>query len=78
MIQDLRGKFDIPFDELYHKEKKLVEAVIEAEKQFKLKQSSLTSPLQPDLLDPRIIEFARKKNIESLLPADVFEQNEIR
>jgi hypothetical protein len=32
MIQDLRNKSDLPFDELYHKEKSLVQAVIEAEK----------------------------------------------
>lgn len=32
MIEDLRNKTDLPFDELYHKEKMLVQAVIEAEK----------------------------------------------
>jgi hypothetical protein len=35
LISDLRGKTDVPFDELYHREKVLVEAVIEADKALK-------------------------------------------
>ena len=45
MISDLRNKSDLPFDELYHKERNLVPAVIEAEKALKLKEQSLKSPL---------------------------------
>lgn len=37
LIADLRGKTDVPFDELYHREKALVEAVIEADKALKKK-----------------------------------------
>ena len=29
-VESLRDRFDIPFDELYHKEKRLVDAVIKA------------------------------------------------
>jgi hypothetical protein len=31
MIDKLRGKLDMPFDELYHKEKRLVDDVIRCE-----------------------------------------------
>lgn len=45
MIQNLRNKTDIPFDELYHQEKSLVQAVVEAENALKRKEASLKSPL---------------------------------
>jgi len=38
MVVDLRNKTDIPFDELYHRERSLIQAVIEAEKSLKLKE----------------------------------------
>ena len=50
MISDLRNKSDLPFDELYHKERNLVQAVIEAEKALKLKEQSLKSPLANQLV----------------------------
>lgn len=37
LIQELRDKVDTPFDELYHKEKALVQAVIVADKALKEK-----------------------------------------
>ncbi len=45
MITDLRQNFNIPFDELYHKEKALVQAVIEADRALKAKESDLVEPL---------------------------------
>ena len=50
-MEDLRNKMDIPFDELYHKEKSLIEAVIEADKALKKKQASLPNPLFGSLID---------------------------
>ena len=32
LIEDARENFDLPFDELYHKQKKVIQDVIEAEK----------------------------------------------
>ena len=43
-VEDLRDKFDLPFDELYHKEKKLIDQVVKAEKALKEKQSKLPNP----------------------------------
>lgn len=39
MVSDLHGRYNVPFDELYHKEKGLVQAVIEAEKALKAKEA---------------------------------------
>jgi hypothetical protein len=38
MVAEYRGKYDLPFDELYHKEKALVQAVVEAHKALKVKE----------------------------------------
>jgi len=45
LVADLRDKFDQPYDELYHKEKILIQNVIEAEAALKKKMDSLPSPL---------------------------------
>ena len=37
-ITSIREKFDLPFDELYHKEKKLVDAVIKATEALRRKE----------------------------------------
>ncbi len=42
----------MPFDELYHKEKKLVENVIKAEKALKEKERTLPDPMAHNTLDP--------------------------
>jgi len=46
MVSDIRGRFDMPFDELYHKERNIVQSVIKAEKALKAKQDKLNSPMQ--------------------------------
>lgn len=42
----------MPFDELYHKEKKLVDNVIKAEKALKAKEKMLPSPMAHNNFDP--------------------------
>ena len=37
---------DLPFDELYHKEKKVIQDVIEAEKALEEKLASLRDPIE--------------------------------
>ena len=49
-VQDLRDKFDLPFDELYHKEKRLVDQVVKAEEELKKKIKSLPIPLGANTL----------------------------
>ena len=44
-VEELRDKFDIPFDELYHKEKRLVDAVIKATQALKAKEDILPNPM---------------------------------
>lgn len=45
MIENLRGKFDLPFDELYHKEKRLVDDVIKCEQALRAKEATLPPPV---------------------------------
>jgi hypothetical protein len=45
LIEDVRGRMDLPFDELYHKEKALVQAVIKAQTDLKEKEADLKSPI---------------------------------
>ena len=40
-VESLKDKFDIPFDELYHKEKRLVDAVIKATQALQAKEALL-------------------------------------
>jgi hypothetical protein len=47
-IDNLRNQFDMPFDELYHKEKKLVDAVIKATEALRTKESTLPDPMGAD------------------------------
>jgi hypothetical protein len=49
-INSLRGQFDLPFDELYQKEKKLVDAVIRATKALRKKEADLCSPISENRL----------------------------
>jgi archaellum component FlaC len=44
-VESLRGKFDMPFDELYHKEKRLVDAVIKATQALQTKEAALANPM---------------------------------
>ena len=43
---------DLPFDELYHKQKKVIQDVIDAEKALKTKVDSLVDPFDQFLIDP--------------------------
>lgn len=45
MIEDLRQNSDQPFDELYHREKALIQNVINAEIALKKKIDNMSSPL---------------------------------
>jgi hypothetical protein len=44
-VASLQDKFDIPFDELYHKEKFLVDRVIQASKALEAKEAELPDPM---------------------------------
>lgn len=53
----------MPFDELYHKEKKLIDNVIKAEKALKAKEKMLPNPMahynfNPNELPSRLLEAA--------------------
>ena len=45
LMERLKEAYDIPFDEIYTKEKNVVQEVIQAQKLLKEKQSRLYDPL---------------------------------
>lgn len=47
-IEKYRDQFDLPFDELYHKEKKLVDAVIKATEALRAKEATFSDPMGPE------------------------------
>jgi len=47
-VQELRDKFDMPFDELFHKEKRLVDAVVKATEALRRKEATLPNPMGAD------------------------------
>jgi hypothetical protein len=47
-IESLRDRFDLPFDELYHKEKRLVDAVIQATEALRKREALLPDPMGAD------------------------------
>ena len=55
-IAGLRERFDLPFDELYHKEKKLIDQVVKATQALKMKESTLPNPFGEDrMYDPETL-----------------------
>lgn len=56
-LKHIKSKLDVPYDELYHKEKSLIQAVIQAEKALKLKESTLPHPIGSErLIDAKNVE----------------------
>jgi hypothetical protein len=47
-IEALKDRFDVPFDEMYHKEKRLVDAVIKATEALKKKEGELPNAMGPE------------------------------
>lgn len=47
-VSELREKFDMPFDELFHKEKRLVDAVVKATEALHRKEATLPNPMGAD------------------------------
>ena len=64
MIEDLRVNADIPFDELYHREKSLIQNVIDAELSLQKKQEGLDSPLPSSIkaLTSNTTPYAQSKS----------------
>ena len=58
---------DVPFDELYHAEKKVIQDVIDAEKALKAKQESLPDPMQNMQLDVSKLTSRERGSVQELL-----------
>jgi len=55
-VKKAQEDLDTPFDEVYHKERKLVQDIIRAEKALKSIQAKLPNPAGNRLVDPKTIE----------------------
>lgn len=51
-VKTSRAEFETPFDEVYHKERKLVQDIIRAEKAIKAIQAKLPNPIENRMFDP--------------------------
>ena len=67
LIADLRGSMDLPFDELYHKEKLVIQNVIEAEKALELKLATLKDPIQQQEIDETKLTPSQRKEYYDIL-----------
>lgn len=55
MLKRLKSDFEIPFDEIYHREKQVIVDVIAAQKLLALKQSKLKDPMSHKILDQKLL-----------------------
>lgn len=67
MIAEQRENFNQPFDELYHKQKKMIQEVIDAEKALKAKLESLTDPFDQYMIDPSKLSPEQRSEAQDLL-----------
>lgn len=58
---------DLPYDELYHKQKQVIAEVIEAEKALKAKEDSLPDPFASQMLDTSKLSAEQFGQVASLL-----------
>ena len=61
LITGLRDSMDLPFDELYHKEKQMIQNVIDAEKALEKKISTLPDPLDVMRIDESRLNPEQKR-----------------
>ena len=55
-MEKVRSDLDTPFDELYHKERKLVHDIIRAEKAIRVIEEKLPNPAEAAFFDPKDID----------------------
>ena len=55
-VAKVRSDLDTPFDELYHKERKLVADIIRAEKAIRAIEEKLPNPAEAMMFDPKDID----------------------
>jgi len=71
MVAGLRDSIDVPFDELYHKEKKMIQDVIDAEKDLEARLATLIDPVETMRIDASKLDPEQRREYEDIL--DQFE-----
>lgn len=75
MIKHYRSRYDIPFDELYHKEKAKVQAVIEAHQALKRKESELKNLFEMDSISHQEYDRIMRGSLLNQESVPLFEQS---
>jgi len=67
IIEEQRANMDLPFDELYHTQKKLIQDVIDAEKALEAKVESMPDPWEYYKLDTSKLSADKRGRAEAVL-----------
>jgi len=55
-VKKFREEMDVPFDEIYHKERKLVHDIIKAQKAIQAIEEKLPNPIEGSIFNPEDID----------------------
>ena len=67
IVEEQRANMNMPFDELYHKQKKVIQDVIDAEKALEDKVASLVDPADRYILDTNKLTTEQKGDAARVL-----------
>ena len=67
MIQEARDNANMPFDELYHTQKKVIQEVIDAEKALQDKMDSLPDPYDQFSIDKTKLSAEQRSEVEDII-----------
>ena len=67
IIEEQRANMDLPFDELYHAQKKVIQDVIDAEKALQEKVDSLPDPAKAGSLDMSRVTAEQRGELQEIL-----------
>jgi len=67
IIKEAREDLDLPFDELYHRQKQVIQDVIDAEKALKEKMAALPDPAADMMLDLSKVSAKQRSEVQDVL-----------
>lgn len=76
MIEEYRGRYDLPFDELYHKEKALVGAVVQADRALKDKEKNFKSLVDHLMIHKQEVSQIERETLLNEQGRSVLEQTQ--
>ena len=55
MLARVKAETEPSFEEVYHREKQIIEAVIEAQKRLETRQAQMRNPMEHRMLDEKLL-----------------------